>query len=357
MWVVLRILLPSSLALISNSPKKDTDMLVKNPGRLSLETLEKQPVHAVTENRILTALKVKGRVHSALLEHRERQHYFIETDTGHYLFVKCVAAEQYSSRQQAEAISKWLYEQGCCTPLLMDIVDFNAGGKKCQLWVYLYVQGKFCLPNENDIALVGESIAKLHLCLKRNPKIIHWHENTIQKYHQLSRIRKQLLSGVIENSHITKKARQLFEEFDLAYFLKQGATPLHGDLSPENFMITLDKNVCFFNFNQTSSHFERPVTELGYVIERLILGKVENQHQALTLGKTLLDNYYHAGGQYDHDESDKHCLQFLRLRELCHLLLFEETDNPPSPQAWDNALHLLDIAEQRKELFCRILFD
>ncbi len=332
-------------------------MLLKNSGWLSLVpgSLQCQSIDAITEASILSALQVEGRVHLALLEHPERQHYFVETDSGRCLFVKRTSFDERVAMRAAADVAKWLYEQGCCTPLLMDVIHFNIGGGNYQLWVYLYVQGRFCLPTHSDIHLLGASIASLHRCLKRNSLVIRWHQRTVKRYQQLANIREQVLSGAIRSDRINPDVYALLEQFDFNYFLQSGAMPLHGDLDPENFLITLDKNVCFFNFKRTGFSFERPIIELANVIQRLILVRIEDDRTALSLGKALLEGYRRAGGQYALDEHDRDCLFFLLSRAFAELLLAERDQVSVSESDWEQCLYLLDIAKSRNALFCKIL--
>lgn len=312
---------------------------------------------AETEEAILKALKIKGTLYLASTdEHSNQQSYLFESENGYCLLIKKTPSNDYTETQQAESISKWLYEQGCCTPLLMDTIEFNHNNASYHLWVYLYVQGQFCSPTLKDIYLVGEAIAHLHTCLKRNPQILTWRKNTLKKYQSLLELQQRLLSNQIKNEYLSDKIKNLFTELDLDYFQQNCPAPLHGRLTPKNMLITLDKNVCFFNFTDTASSFEHPIIELAFVIDRLILENVHSEEDALTLGSSFMESYYHAGGHCPIDLEDENCLRFLLLKDACELLQREQNGNPISKSAWDNLHHKLALAKKRNDLFCNIIF-
>lgn len=333
-------------------------MSVKDLPQSSLITRQQKPTTGnEIECAILKALNIKGTLHLASINERfNQQSYLFESENGYCLLIKKTPLNDYDETQQAETISKWLYEQGCCTPLLMDTIEFNHNDENYHLWVYLYVQGQFCSPTLKDIHLLGEAIAHLHICLKRNPQILIWRKNTLKKYQSLSRLQQQVLENTIKSEYVSDKIKNLFAELDFDYFQQNYPAPLHGQLTPKNMLMTLDKNVCFFNFTETASSFEHPIVELAFVIDRLILANVHNEAEALALGSSFMESYYHAGGHCPVDLEDESCLRFLLLKDACRLLELQEKGIPVSKSAWDNLHYELMLAEKRNDLFCNIIF-
>lgn len=333
-------------------------MSVKDLPQSTLIAHQCQPTTGTEiEAAILKTLKIKGTLHLASTnDHSNQQSYLFESENGYCLLIKKTPFHAYAETQQAESISKWLYEQGCCTPLLMDTIELNHNNERHHLWVYLYVQGQFCSPTPKDTHLVGEAIAHLHTCLKRNPQILTWRKNTLKKYQSLLERQQRLLSNEIKNEYLSDKIKNLFSELDLDYFQQNCPAPLHGQLMPKNMLITLDKNVCFFNFTQTASSFEHPILELAFVIDRLVLENVHREAEALALGSSLMESYYHAGGNCPVDLEDENCLRFLLLRDACELLERQENGIPVSKSAW-NKLHneIVRTEKQKLSLYRSIL--
>lgn len=332
-------------------------MLLDNPGWLALipDSPQRGVMDPAEEAAVLTALKLDGRVYLAC-DNAARQHYLVELDNGRCLFVKRIAAQLHDRVRQAEDVSEWLFQQGCCIAPLFDIVEFRQDGRNYHLWVYHYVQGRLCKPAMCDISLLGSSLAEMHMQLKRNPNVLRWRDNTLARYRQLEAIRQQVLSGVIRHYHINEAVHRLFEKYHFDYFLRDGAVPLHGNLSPENFLVTLDKNICFFDFSETPYHFQPVITELAYTIERLILTRIEDDRVALTLGREFLRSYVDAGGDYCAEPADADCLHFLLLKAFCILLVHEQSKIHVDQREWEKLLYLLNIANQRGVLFARMLF-
>lgn len=271
-----------------------------------------------------------------------------DQENGTQKFVKVIPESELIWRRQAESIARDVFDAGVQSVFAEDrVASLNDGGA---LLIYPFVDITYVQPSGPDIMLLGAAIARLHGVLASHQSRGMWRSATVLRLALLDDVRQQIKAGKRRFSPEPEKLQKIaeLEIFDVMAETSE-ATPLHGDLNPYN-VIKRDGQIAFIDFEDTAHSVLPVIYELGYVIERFILVRVEDNIQAQKLIGCLIRGYTEAGGNVGGQSISTlwQVLKTLAFKAMCILAAAELQNDHVPTEEWEKFLRLYDRAFVRE---------
>jgi hypothetical protein len=279
--------------------------------------------------------------------------YRFDGENGHAKFLKIVPTARFESLLRSEKIAQWLAERGIravsveSDPLPMD--------ENRWLFVYPYIDAAPIGATHEDLSNLGRAIAALHGALASHPDRDEWEQTTRERLDILEEVRDSLASGALQAGPAPEKLREIARRSDLNLpKLDETSVPLHGDLNPNNVLKSLGDGLpVFLDFEDTVHGAYPPEFELGFVAERVVLMRVEDDEDARSLIHALLDSYVDAGGRIGDGKfrDMPKTLQSRHLDSFC-LLAYNEWEGVSIFESeWRKFFTLFKLMDERTNVF------
>ncbi|MDI9817763.1 MULTISPECIES: phosphotransferase enzyme family protein [unclassified Legionella] len=268
-------------------------------------------------------------------------------------FVKKIPDREREHYEESEQLTKWLNPvEFQVNASLYNYIDANDGSI---FYVYPYVDGTRLLPNPEQLILLGTALAKLHKMIKdypEKPTVIH---RTHKRINQLEYLQKEIALGKHPVGPIPDYVKQFALKHHFNLINSDNSQILHGDLNPGNLLITEDKTICFFDFEDALHSYSPVLFDLTFIIERIIFNHTDSKSDALILSNIFMKAYRESGGIYEYQQSDEYSLSILALKAFCLLTFSEISGNLTLNSEWHKFFKLSRQADRNINLLKTIL--
>lgn len=321
------------------------------------ETVEVSPADG---KRILDLVGLSGRLTGLRLGERDIAHYRLQPPAGAALFFKIVEPAQRVSAERAEAIAGWLAGQGVAVAAPLEGYPRALSGGRLAV-VSAFIDGRRIRADVADLTALGVSVAHLHRALAAHPDRPGWVRATRTRLNELKRVRAGLATGLLSTGpqpdQLRALAADIAVEFDPADL---PSVPQHGDLNPGNVLLeSRSGRPILLDFEDVFHGVLPPIFELLLMVERFVLVRIENDDEAIALGRALLNAYRgateNALALSTHSPSD--LLRSLALRSLCVLALGEASKIMTADDEWNKFFELDRQARRRTNVLASIFGD
>jgi Ser/Thr protein kinase RdoA (MazF antagonist) len=271
--------------------------------------------------------------------------YRLERQSAAPLFLKKVETERRSLLEDAETIASWLHARGVLVATALP--GFPLVLPDGALLIAMpYIDGRRVVATAGDLAALGKSLAALHDTLVLHPAVEAWRTNTRAHLNHLEEIRTALANGRLTAGPEPMQLAQLAAETDLDFIDAHADwQPRHGDLNPGNLLMVNDSAV-LLDFEDVPHSMHPPLTEICLAVERFILASVEDDNEAVRLGRVLLDGYGWKQ-EFGNGMSPIKVLRARALRSLSLLASAEEAGTYISETEWYKFFYLEQMALRR----------
>lgn len=273
----------------------------------------------------------------------------MDADDGCVRFVKVVTAERTPELLAAEALARWLHEEGVRVVAAESTADLGEGRR---LWSYPYHCGRPPKACVEDIVAIGSELGRLHRALHRHPSLPKWQERTAARLTRLSMVRMVLADGTLAAGPEPALLQRIAFDQNID-FLPNRFEPaerclaLHGDLNRFNMLI--DGQGCtFLDFEDVSHSVLPAIFDLATVVERVVMVDAEPS-SVLPLAGLLFDSYAAAAGCRPALKQVPDALRGLALRALCTLAEIDPAGR--DDKEWRKFFRLLSDVEALREIF------
>ena len=335
--------------------------LIRNPAYLSLEPkeLEFLPLQ-------------KGKIYDQLYNAYSKANFFSTDPNSKKLlpfyvlekgskrfFLKVIPKRHKNKLINADKISSYLYNQKGINVLTI-IERLSRQINENFILCYKYVDGSFCDSTDNQLKLLGKSLAKLHYKLSKlnNKKILNkTKENSSSLLKQFRFLTNSTLTSgpkPLLLKEILLKEKEVFNNFSRNLFVQ----PIHGDLVTGNILFSKNK-VYFLDFEDTVSSFSSIELDVFLVFERLIfipflhnkaLIKKKAQIFLKSYAKECSNNKFLTLWAYD-------VLTFLSIRSLITLSLLEYNNQIINNKEWNKFFYLYRQVKNNKRIMYDICYE
>lgn len=266
-------------------------------------------------------------------------------------FLKVVSTQQADRLIQANEVASWLNQQGIGVSMLQ-----NAPGWKLNSHAYLlsypYLSGRFGSASLNDMQLLGEALAKLHLALADYPDQ--------QVVEQSGKLRHNGLKARLNdikqyNVDLPEEVKAILHQYpvDGLDVLVEDAQMVHGDLNMGNVWFT-ERECVFLDLEDSLTAWFTPMKDLAFVLERFVLTHKDREPQVL--GEAFLQAYYRMHhNRFNHPEHAADLLQALAVRALLILIESARHQQIPLANEWKKFVFLYKLADHKRTLLQNIL--
>ena len=270
------------------------------------------------------------------------------------VFVRRVTKQRLGSFRYATALARWLADHGVSTnPVVSEHSCLDGSGDIFA--VSPYVDWRPPSANQADAERLGEVMAHLHETLAVHPDRARWEETTRLRVTGLSKIRKDVASGVLDAAFAGEAVHQIcsrcdadFNNFDLP------SVPLHGDPHSFNLLMHRDgSGVTLIDFEDVFHSVLPAVYDLAVIVERVFLVQ-EQDNQVVS---HLIDKFLYSYGIHDRTEllrtkqAIPDVLRVLAVRAFCVLVDAAKIGVDVPRQEWDKFLVLFRQVERREHVF------
>lgn len=308
-------------------------------------------------SRLLDILGLTGLAFSAITQGNQSGHYYVRSECGAHYYIKKVAAATESFITEVEQIKIYIARHYGNISKLLYMKRAIFEGEEVLLLVYTYYDGRQFSLCQNDILLLAKHVALLHNALNLLPNQQAIKIKTVARYQALDEVRTNLLRGAYKNCkyNINSRILALMKQYDFEYFITERSVPVHGDLNAGNFLIMSEADIYFFDFEDVVHSYQPVMLELAYIIERLILIRVDSDEKVLHWGKMFLSQYQCYVNHLSYNALDDNVLEILVLRALCTILLYMEHGTESSIEEWNKFIFLYDLATRKKKVIAQLL--
>jgi len=272
-------------------------------------------------------------------------------DAPQPLFVKLVSEDRWRELAEAEAIARWLVDQGAPAIAARDVEPPRLASGEFVV-VYPFADGRPPSPSIEDARALGAGVAAIHQALTRHPDVAEWQSRTNRRLDRLAFARASLAGGKLIAGPRPDDLRLLAADRTIAFAPAAHrvgpSRPLHGDLNIFNIVIE-QGGARFIDFEDAVHSVLPPENDLALICERVILVQEADDHAALAAIDALLDAYAHAGGDAINRSALPDVLRGLALRSLCTLAMIDPAGRDESE--WQKFFTLIEAAARRRGLF------
>jgi Ser/Thr protein kinase RdoA (MazF antagonist) len=278
-----------------------------------------------------------------------RQEMFrLDSDVDPPIFLKQIPPGRQATAERAEAIGRWLADQGVNAGAALAGFPkrLAAGGVVVAM---PYFEGRRLRATPEDCRALGKSVAELHAALARHPDREQWRAFTELRLGELTAIRHRCASGGLSVGPDADLLLRLASDRTLD-FTCEGLPrrPLHGDLNPGNVLV-VGETPLLLDFEDVFHSYLPAQFELALMVERFVLVRVDDDDDAVDLGRNLVGRYRtEIGATLAPMTTDPaEIFRALALRSLCVLALAASNGLVVSDGEWKKFFRLERQAAQR----------
>jgi len=296
---------------------------------------------------VSTALDRSGQLWRLGLGTADTLYLRFDADDGDRLFVKMVDATAAPSLLASDMFARLVGDAGlsAATLILAQALPVTIPAAlrppcllKPVLLVYPYIDGR---PPQapDDMELLGDAVGRMHAVMAGGP------DGCLSAVRRAGAERLRIIAAAW--SELAAADAPPFRS--RSWFMPAGpAQMLHGDLNPGNLLVAAG-TVTFMDFENTGHSWLPPVTEVAFILERLVLTAVRKDGDALAATAAFLTAYARhrplpARGTL------APALSWLSLRALAILSVLAKEGRPRPAAETDKFLALLELHAQRHSL-------
>ncbi|QDZ11619.1 phosphotransferase [Devosia ginsengisoli] len=266
---------------------------------------------------------------------------------GDAKLVKLVPESRRSSMMQAEDIATWLAARDA--PVVAALPGYPVWDGDYGIVVMPYLHGRRVEASEQDMALLGRSVAQVQKKLASHPDRLRWERATAERLADLMVVRSSLATGRLSCGPNPERLATLARDPMLDFVLQDmERVPLHGDLNPGNVLI-VDGKAILLDLEDVFHSVLPPILELVLAIERYVLVVVENDAHAVSAGRAFVKAWQSNMGVATVTGSTDLVRVFrsLALRSLCVLASAEQHGAAMPDEEWNKFFLLEQLAGRR----------
>ncbi|SVE17352.1 uncharacterized protein METZ01_LOCUS470206, partial [marine metagenome] len=211
---------------------------------------------------------------------------------------------------------------------------------------------------KDDLIQVGITLAHIHTAFSQIALEKSIQKATLKQFELLKSRQKKIIREKTSFSPHPEYLQKVLSEADSFFvFPNEPCQVLHGELHPGNLLFPIDGSQPVILDLEDSLFSWLPIRmDIAYTLERFILIRDTDDHQALKSSRIFLNAYLPKGGEIPFKQKGdlQRSLRWLSLRALCLLAEKEATGQKVPAQEWEKFFWLLSMSAGRSKLLLQI---